>query len=130
VLGASVMANAGAQDKGVKTGTNSAAKDQKLVVEGKPLAEIVGPPADSATDHTITVNGQTIAYQAVAGTITVGGTDAYDAMLGLDGKLLPDSGMNPPDAAKPEEWPATARIFYTAYFKKNAAPGTRPVMFL
>jgi carboxypeptidase C (cathepsin A) len=117
-----------AQDKTAKPNTN--AKEQKLVVEGKPVIEPVGPPADSATDHTIVVKGKTIAYQAVAGTITVGGTESYDAMLGLDGKLLPDSGMNPPDAAKPEEAPATARMFYTAYFKKDVPPGTRPVMFL
>jgi carboxypeptidase C (cathepsin A) len=133
VLGASVMTAGQAQDKSAKSAANANAnsKDQKLVVEGKPVAEIAGPPADSATDHTISVNGQAIAYQAVAGTITVGGTDQYDAMLGLDGKLLPDSGMNPLDAAKPEEWPATARMFYTAYFRK-VAPGDkpRPVMFL
>ncbi len=50
-------------------------------------------------------------------------------MLGLDGKLLADTGMNPPDPAKPEDAPATARMFYAAYFAKDAAPGTRPVMF-
>jgi hypothetical protein len=94
-------------------------KDQKVVVEGKPEVAAAAP-----------VGGQTIAYKAVAGTITVGYSDAYDAMLGLDGKLLADSGMNPPDAAKPEEHPATARMFYTAYFKKDAAPGTRPVIFM
>ena len=27
--------------------------------------------------------------------------------------------MNPLDAAKPEDWPATARMFYTAYFRKT-----------
>jgi carboxypeptidase C (cathepsin A) len=106
------------------------AKDQKVVVEGKPEVTTPAPVADSTTEHTINVGGQPIAYKAVAGTITVGGTDTFDAMLGLDGKLLPDSGMNPLDAAKPEEHPATARMFYTAYFKKDAAPGTRPVMFL
>ncbi len=131
VLGAS-FAVSGAQDKRKAANTN--AKDQKIVVEGKPVVELPGPPADSATDHTITTNGQTIAYQAVAGTITVGSTDAYDAMLGLDGKLLPESGMNPLDAAKPEEHPATARMFYTAYFKKDLPAGagstSRPVMFL
>jgi carboxypeptidase C (cathepsin A) len=104
--------------------------EKKVVVEGKPDVTPPPPVPDSATDHSIVVGGQTIAYKAVAGTITVGYSDSYDAMLGLDGKLLPDSGMNPPDAAKPEEAPATARMFYTAYFKKDAAPGTRPVMFL
>jgi carboxypeptidase C (cathepsin A) len=104
--------------------------DKKVVVEGKPEVTTPPPAPDSTTEHSIVVGGQAIAYKAVAGTITVGGTDNFDAMLGLDGKLLPDSGMNPLDAAKPEEWPATARIFYTAYFKKDAVPGTRPVMFL
>jgi carboxypeptidase C (cathepsin A) len=129
VLGAGFAAAGLAQDKKAPA-PNTNAKDQKVVVEGKPVVEPAGPPADSATDHTITAHGQTIAYQAVAGTITVGGTDGFDAMLGLDGKLLPDSGMNPLDAAKPEDHPATARMFYTAYFKKDAPAGSRPVMFL
>src|SRR5262249_21641882 len=34
------------------------------------------------------------------------------------------------DPAKPEEAPATARMFYAAYFKKGAAADTRPVTFL
>jgi carboxypeptidase C (cathepsin A) len=110
--------------------TKANAKDQKVVVEGKPEVTTPEPEPDSTTEHSITLGGQAIAYKAVAGTITVGGTDHFDAMLGLDGKLLPDTGMNPLDAAKPEDWPATARMFYTAYFKKDAAPGTRPVMFL
>ena len=104
--------------------------DKKLIVEGKPVETPGVPAPDSATDHSVTVGGQAIAYKAIAGTLTVGYSDTFDAMLSLDGKLLPDSGMNPPDAAKPEDAPATARMFYTAYFKAGAAPGTRPVMFL
>ena len=104
--------------------------DKKVVVEGKPVAPPDSPPADSSTDHVLSAGGQSIAYTAIAGTITVGSTDAYDAMLGLNGKLLPDSGMNPPDPAKPADAPAIARMFYTAYFKKGVAPHTRPVMFL
>ena len=105
-------------------------KDEKVVVEGKQAVPTPVPEADSSTDHSFSMGGQRIAYQAVAGTITVGYSDTFDAMLGLDGKLLPDSGMNPPDPNKPEDAPATARMFYTAYFKKDAEPGTRPVMFL
>ena len=121
---------AGAQAK-PDAKANASAKDQKVVVEGKPEATPAPAVPDATTEHTITVGGQAIAYKAVAGTITVGGNDTFDAMLGLDGKLLTDTGMNPPDAAKPEEWPATARIFYTAYFKKEAVGAKpRPVMFL
>lgn len=88
------------------------------------------PPPDSITESTVTVDGQRIAYRAVAGTITVGYSDAYDATLALDGQRMPDSGLNPPDPAKPEDAPPTARMFYAAYFKKDAQAGTRPVMFL
>jgi hypothetical protein len=51
-------------------------------------------------------------------------------MLGLDGRWLPDTEMAPPDPAKPDQAPATARMFYVAYFKKDAGPESRPVMFL
>ncbi len=122
ILGCAVL-QAGAQAK------KAPDTDKKLVVEGKPVDTPALPEADSVTENTVTVAGQKIAYRAVAGTLTVGATDSYDAMLALDGKLLPDTGMNPLDAAKPEDAPATARMFYTAYFKQGAAPGTRPVMF-
>jgi carboxypeptidase C (cathepsin A) len=49
-------------------------------------------------------------------------------MLGFDGKPLPDSGMKA--AEKPEDAPATARMFYVAYFKKDATAEKRPVTFL
>src|SRR5580658_2035585 len=93
------------------------------------------PPAtpvqpDSSTEGTVTVGGQAIAYRAVAGALTVGGTDQQDAMLGLDGKLLADTGEKPPDPAKPEEAPATARMFYVAYFKKGVPSEARPLTFL
>ncbi len=91
-------------------------------------------PANSAsplsqTGHstgTVTVEGQKIAYDAVAGTITVGATDAEDAALGPDGKPLPDTQSpvkNPTDA------PPTAKIFYVAYFKQGTNPETRPITF-
>jgi carboxypeptidase C (cathepsin A) len=104
-------------------------KDEKVVVAGTPVAPPSAPPADSTTEGTVTVGGQVIAYKAVAGTLTVGSTDAQDTLLGLDGKMLPDTGQKVPDKDKPEDAPATARIFYAAYFKKDAGPG-RPITFL
>jgi carboxypeptidase C (cathepsin A) len=112
-----------AQDK------NDKKKDVKVTVVGTPVTEEGEPPADSTTDGSVTVGGQAIAYTAVAGTLTVGSSEGQDAMLGLDGKMLPDSGEKAPDPEKPEEAPATARMFYVAYFKKNAGPG-RPVTFM
>jgi len=85
------------------------------------------PPADSLTEGSVTVGGKSIAYKTVAGILTVGASDPQDATLALDGKLLPDSGVDLP--GKVEDQPATARMFYTAYFAKDADKSTRPVVF-
>jgi len=90
-------------------------------------AQTVAPP-DSTTEGTITIGGQAVAYQAVAGTITVGATEAQDATLAPNGSVLPDSGVKP--ASDPNEAPATARMFYVAYFKKDGVPEHRPLMFI
>jgi len=107
--------------------------DEKVVVTGTPVnpeKEEGAAAADSTTEGTVTVGGQTIAYKAVAGTITVGSTDTQDATLDFEGKLLPDSGEKPQDKDKPDEETATARIFYVAYLKKGATAEQRPVTFL
>jgi carboxypeptidase C (cathepsin A) len=84
---------------------------------------------DSITEGSVTIGGQPVAYRAVAGTITVGATDAQDATLAPDGSLLPDSGVKPP--ADPAEAPPTARMFYVAYFKKDTTDQThRPLTFI
>ena len=92
-------------------------------VAGKP----VPLPADSITEGSVTVGGKPIAYKAVTGMLTVGSSDPQDATIGLDGKPLPDAGVDLP--AKPEDQPATARMFYTAYFANGADIGTRPMIF-
>jgi carboxypeptidase C (cathepsin A) len=102
--------------------------DDKKPEKATDSSATIGAPADSITEGIVTVNGQAIAYKAVAGTLTVGATNSQDAMIGLDGKFLPDSGIKPAD--KPEDAPATARIFYAAYFKKGSANENRPITFL
>ena len=104
-----------------------AADDKKKDDKPAETAKASDAQADSTTEGTVTVGGQAIAYTAVAGTLTVGATNTQDAMLGLDGKWLSDSGVK---TDKPEDEPATARIFYTAYFKKPVAGVLRPVTFL
>ena len=124
VMGGSVWVDAQAKtDKDKKP-------EQQLVVTGTAVVPPAVVPADSTTEGTVTVGGQTIAYRAVAGTITVGATEQQDALLGLDGKMLADTGEKIPDATKPEEAPAEARMFYTAYFKKGTPSEERPVTFL
>ena len=94
------------------------------------LAEPAGAhalPHDSITDGTVTTGGKSIAYKAVAGLLRVGANDPQDATISLDGTTLPDSGVEP---AKPGEEPATATMFYTAYFAKDANVNTRPIVFI
>ncbi len=87
---------------------------------------------DSTTEGTVTAGGAAIAYKAVAGTITVGATEEQDAQLGPDGKALPDTEMALAAAASkdPKDAPAIARMFYVAYFKKDANTENRPITFL
>ena len=103
--------------------------EQKVVVTATPLTPPPAPSTESDTEGAVTVGGQVIAYRAVAGTLTVGANDHDDALIGLDGKRLPDNGEKIPDPTKPEEAPPTARMFYAAYFKKGAPAETRPLTF-
>lgn len=86
-------------------------------------------PTEVTTQGSVEAGGQHILYNAVAGTITVGATDAQDAQLGLDGKPEPGSqlALNEPKEAK--DAPPTARMSYFAYFKQNANGETRPITF-
>nr|WP_255550894.1 peptidase S10 [Granulicella sp. dw_53] len=104
------MQSLAAQDK------NNEKKDEKPAA-----AAPASVTSDSTTEGTVNVGGQVIPYKAVAGTLTVGSTEAQDATLGLDGKTLPDAGKLPEQA--------TARMFYVAYFKKDGGPN-RPISFL
>jgi carboxypeptidase C (cathepsin A) len=87
---------------------------------------------DSTTEGSVTAGGAMIAYKAVAGTITVGATEEQDAQLGPDGKPLPDTEMALAAASSkdPKDAPAVARMFYVAYFKKDAKEEDRPITFL
>ena len=86
-------------------------------------------PADSTTQGSIEVGGQKIAYNAIAGTLTVGATDIQDAQLGLDGKAQAGSQLALDAPKEPKDASPTARIFYVAYFKKDAKAEDRPVTF-
>ena len=110
-----------------------AADDDTPNAKPKPTsapAPVVAP--DSTTEGSLTAGGATIAYKAVAGTITVGATEEQDAQLGPDGKPLPDTEMALAAAASkdPKDSPAVARMFYVAYFKKDAKEEDRPITFL
>ena len=100
---------------------DSAAAAQNSTSQGP---EVFAP---SKTEGTVEIEGKTIAYTAIAGTLTVGATDEQDAMIGADGKPLPGQATLPKD---PAQDPPTAQMFYVAYFKQGADPNTRPITFL
>jgi carboxypeptidase C (cathepsin A) len=87
------------------------------------------PPADVTTQGAVTARGQAIAYTAVAGTLTVGATDDQDAQLGMDGKPLPGTQLALTPPKEPGDTPPVARMFYVAYFKKDAKAEDRPITF-
>jgi carboxypeptidase C (cathepsin A) len=86
-------------------------------------------PADSTTQGFIDVGGQHIAYTAIAGIVTVGSTDSQDAQLGADGKPQPGSELALSEPKEPKDAPPVARMFYVAYFKKDAKAEDRPITF-
>src|SRR5438874_13525453 len=91
---------------------------------------VAGAEPDSVTEGMVNVGNQAVHYRAVAGTLTVGSTNEIDALLGANGRWQPNSGVKPPAADNPENAPATARIFYVAYFRTDRSATPRPIMFL
>jgi carboxypeptidase C (cathepsin A) len=87
------------------------------------------PPADVTSQGSVDAGGQHIVYNAVAGSLTVGSSDVQDAQLGLDGKPQPGSQLALSEPKDPKDAQATARMFYVAYFKKDAKPEDRPITF-
>jgi carboxypeptidase C (cathepsin A) len=87
------------------------------------------PPEEVVTQGSIDAGGQHIAYNAIAGTITVGATDVQDAQLAIDGKPQPGSQLALSEPKELKDAQPTARIFYVAYFKKDAKAEDRPITF-
>ncbi|MFY9854966.1 MAG: peptidase S10, partial [Terracidiphilus sp.] len=87
------------------------------------------PPSEVSTEGSVNVGGQNIAYTAIAGTLTVGSTDEQDAQLGTDGKPQPGSQLAISEPKEPKDATPIARMFYVAYFKKDAKPEERPITF-
>jgi len=107
----------------------SPAKSEAGTAEKNAKPAEATPPADSTTQGSVTVGGQHIDYTAIAGIITVGATDPQDAQLGADGKPLPGTQLALTPPKEPADTPPVARMFYVAYFKKDAKAEDRPVTF-
>ena len=86
------------------------------------------PAQDVTTQGSLDAGSDHIQYTAVAGTITVGATEEQDAQLGPDGKPLPDTDLAAAVTAAKDasQAPPLARMFYVAYFKRDAAARAAP----
>jgi carboxypeptidase C (cathepsin A) len=73
-------------------------------------------PEEKQSEGSVTIGGQRIDYQAMAGTLVV------------HAKGWDDVPQNADKDAK--EGPAEASMFYVAYFKKSAKPTERPLTFV
>jgi carboxypeptidase C (cathepsin A) len=104
------------------------AEDEALAAKPAAAAE-KALPSEVTTQGAIEISGQRIAYTAVTGTLTVGATDPQDAQLGLDGKPLAGSQLALSEPKDAKDAPPVARIFYVAYFKKDAKAENRPITF-
>lgn len=79
---------------------------------------------ETRSTGTITVGGQSITYDAVAGTLVVHAKDWQDTdAVEADAGVKPDNKDK--NIPKPE-----ASMFYTAYFKQGVAAANRPITFL
>jgi carboxypeptidase C (cathepsin A) len=80
-------------------------------------------PSEVRSTGTLTVGGQAIPYDAVAGTLVVHAKDWQDTdAVEADADKPTDKDKSGP---KPE-----ASMFYTAYFKQGVPTATRPITFL
>jgi carboxypeptidase C (cathepsin A) len=80
-------------------------------------------PPDSTTTGSINAGSEHLTYTAVIGTLPVGATDAEDAMLAPDGRM-----MNHKQEDDPSKGPAIAHISYV-YYSVPGAHGPRPITF-
>lgn len=92
-------------------------------VEPGPSAKEYFHSSEVRSAGTVTIGGQPVAYESVAGTLVVHAKDWSDTdSAEADADTSADKSKNAP---KPE-----ASMFYTAYFRQGEPSTTRPITFL
>jgi carboxypeptidase C (cathepsin A) len=122
-----LLGGAAANTQGHPTAPESLKNDGSVV---SPSGQASGDARarDVTVEGAVTLaGGKRVTYTVVAGLLSVGSSDVEDAKLGLDGRYAADVQAALP--AKPEDRPALARMFYTAYIAKGVNTSTRPLIF-
>ncbi|MGZ6037272.1 MAG: S10 family serine carboxypeptidase-like protein, partial [Phenylobacterium sp.] len=132
LIAAAAMAQPPASERPAERSSERAAGRPGPATEGKkpeaataePNAGVLFKPEHVESEGVVTVEGQTIPYRAVAGTIVVHPRGWDDAARR---EASPAPGGNLGAGGNPE---AEASMFYTAYFKKGAPAADRPITFI
>jgi len=111
-------------DRSAPTARQSEGKRPESGATAEPNAGVLFRPEAVHSEGVVTVGGQAIAYNAVAGTIVVHPRGWDDAARREAG---PTPGSDLGAGANPQ---AEASMFYVAYFKKGAPAADRPVTFI
>jgi carboxypeptidase C (cathepsin A) len=85
-------------------------------------------PEATTSNGSVTIDGKTISYQAIAGTLVIHPKD-WDDVPRDPGTDKPSPGPAD-DGAEGKNPTAEASMFYVAYFKDAGGKGTRPVTFI
>ena len=127
LLASSAVASAAPVSHHAKARTAHPPKTEgaKKTDESQPLKPFF-QPSEVRSAGAVTVGGQTIAFDAVAGTLVVHAKDWSDTdALEADADKSAADKSGDKNTPKPE-----ASMFYTAYFKQGVPSATRPITFL
>ncbi|QDH16223.1 S10 family peptidase [Swingsia samuiensis] len=80
---------------------------------------------ESVTSGNVVIDGTTISYHAVAGTLLVHGNKYDDS-----NQILLKRGINIDNPKEEDKNPPVTSMFFTAYFKDGAPSNKRPITFL
>jgi len=98
------------------------AEGEKKKADGGENTKAFFKPGEVRSTGSVTIGGQPITYDAIAGTLVVHDKDWEDTDATEAAAEKNDKDKNTP---KPE-----ASMFYTAYFKQGAPAAARPITFL
>ena len=87
-------------------------------------------PEQRTSHGSVSIGGSNIDYEAIAGTLVVhpkGWDDAPQTKAQQEESAATESNSDDKDNKNPS---AEASMFYVAYFKRDAKPGSRPITFL
>ena len=87
-------------------------------------------PEQRTSHGSVSIGGSNIDYEAVAGTLVIhpkGWDDAPQTKAQQEESATTESNSDDKDNKNPS---AEASMFYVAYFKRDAKPGSRPITFL